>query len=119
MGWLAVPRDWLAAFGEIARFCGRVAGLVYSGRVLTFFGESLRQAGILSAGSAVVIWGTVFILDLQCGLGLGRSDRLGLRSDDRDSLGLGGRRRLALRFRARWTCHSGAPDSGATRRLPL
>src|SRR5437764_11443413 len=68
MGWLAVPRDWLAAFGEIARFCGRVAGLVYSGRVLTFFGESLRQAGILSAGSAVVIWGTVFILDLQCGL---------------------------------------------------
>ena len=24
-GWLAVPRDWLASLGEIARFCGRIA----------------------------------------------------------------------------------------------
>jgi phospholipid/cholesterol/gamma-HCH transport system permease protein len=68
MGWLAVPRDWLSSFGEIARFGGRIMGLVYSGRVLTFFGETLRQAGILILGSAVVIWGTVFILGLQCGL---------------------------------------------------
>jgi phospholipid/cholesterol/gamma-HCH transport system permease protein len=68
MGWLAVPLDWLGSLGEIARFCGRVMGLVYSGRVLGFFGESLRQAGILILGSAVVIWGTVFILGLQCGL---------------------------------------------------
>jgi phospholipid/cholesterol/gamma-HCH transport system permease protein len=68
MGWLAVPRDWLSSFGEIARFGGRIVGLVYSGRVLTFFGETLRQAGILILGSAVVIWGTVFILGLQCGL---------------------------------------------------
>ena len=67
-GWLAIPRDWLASFGEIARFCGRVMGLVYSGRVFTFFGETLRQAGILILGSAIVIWGTVFILGLQCGL---------------------------------------------------
>ena len=62
------PRDWFSSLGEIARFCGRVMGLVYSGRVFTFFGESLRQAGILILGSAVVIWGTVFILGLQCGL---------------------------------------------------
>jgi phospholipid/cholesterol/gamma-HCH transport system permease protein len=68
MGWLAVPRDWLSSFGEIARFCGRIMGLVYSGRVFTFFGEALRQAGILILGSALVIWGTVFILGLQCGL---------------------------------------------------
>jgi phospholipid/cholesterol/gamma-HCH transport system permease protein len=68
MSWLAVPRDWLSSLGEIGRFCGRVMGLVYSGRVFTFFGESLRQAGILILGSAIVIWGTVFILGLQCGL---------------------------------------------------
>src|SRR5436190_8085408 len=68
MSWLAIPRDWLAAFGEIARFCGRVAGLVFSGRVFTFFGESLRQAGILITGSAIVIWGLTFILGLQCGI---------------------------------------------------
>ena len=67
-GWLAVPRDWLASLGEIARFCGRIMGLVYSGRVLQFFGEALRQAGILILGSTIVIWGLVFILGLQCGI---------------------------------------------------
>jgi phospholipid/cholesterol/gamma-HCH transport system permease protein len=66
--WLEVPRGWLDSLGEIARFGSRVAGLVYSGRVLRFFGESLRQAGILILGSALVIWGTVFILGLQCGI---------------------------------------------------
>ena len=67
-GWLAVPRDWLASLGDIARFSGRVMGLVYSGRVLKFFGESLRQAGILILGSTIVIWGLVFILGLTCGI---------------------------------------------------
>jgi phospholipid/cholesterol/gamma-HCH transport system permease protein len=67
-GWLAVPRDWLASLGEIARFGGRVMGLVYSGRVFHFFGEALRQAGILILGSALVIWGLTFILGLQCGI---------------------------------------------------
>ena len=43
-------------------------GLVYSGRVFTFFGESLRQAGLLITGSAIVIWGLTFILGLQCGI---------------------------------------------------
>src|SRR5258705_12109570 len=43
-------------------------GLVYSGRVLQFFGEALRQAGILILGSTIVIWGLVFILGLQCGI---------------------------------------------------
>ncbi len=68
IGWLDVPRGWLDAFGEIARFGSRVAGLVYSGRVLRFFGESLRQGGILILGSALIIWAFVFILGLQCGL---------------------------------------------------
>jgi len=66
--WLAVPQAWLDSMGEIARFGSRVAGLVYSGRVLRFFGEGLRQAGILILGSAAVIWATVFILGLQCGI---------------------------------------------------
>ena len=68
IGWLDAPRGWLDSFGELARFGSRVAGLVYSGRVLKFFGESIRQAGILILGSALVIWAFVFILGLQCGL---------------------------------------------------
>jgi phospholipid/cholesterol/gamma-HCH transport system permease protein len=67
-GWLDVPRDWLDSFGEIARFGTRVMGQVLSGRAFRFFGEGLRQAGILIFGSAVVVWAFVFILGLQCGL---------------------------------------------------
>ena len=68
MGWLSVPKDWLTSLGDIARFGARVMGIVYSGRVLPFFGETLRQAGILILGSAIVIWGLVFILGLTCGI---------------------------------------------------
>ncbi|MEA2155775.1 MAG: phospholipid/cholesterol/gamma-HCH transport system permease protein, partial [Solirubrobacteraceae bacterium] len=46
-GWLAIPRDWIANFGEIAKFSGRIMGQVYSFKVFRFFGEALRQAGIL------------------------------------------------------------------------
>src|ERR671916_2290159 len=67
-GWLAVPRDWLASLGEIARFGGDVMGRVYSGRVFQFFGEALRQTGILILGSALVIWGLIFFLGLTCGI---------------------------------------------------
>jgi phospholipid/cholesterol/gamma-HCH transport system permease protein len=67
-GWLAVPRDWLASMGDIVRFGARVIGLVYSGRVMQFFGEALRQAGILILGSTLVIWGLVFVLGLTCGI---------------------------------------------------
>jgi phospholipid/cholesterol/gamma-HCH transport system permease protein len=65
---LSTPRGWLDAFGEIARFGSRIAGQVVSGRVFQFFGESLRQSGILILGSALIIWAFVFILGLQCGL---------------------------------------------------
>jgi len=68
IGWLDLPRGWLDSFGEMGRFGSRVAALVLSGRVLRYFGESLRQAGILVLGSALIVWGFVFILGLQCGL---------------------------------------------------
>ena len=42
MGWLAVPKDWIASFGDIAKFCARVMGEVYSLKVFKFFGEALR-----------------------------------------------------------------------------
>jgi phospholipid/cholesterol/gamma-HCH transport system permease protein len=68
MGWLSVPKDWIASFGEIAKFGARVIGETLGGRVFKFFGEALRQAGILILGSALVIWGLGFILGLTCGL---------------------------------------------------
>jgi phospholipid/cholesterol/gamma-HCH transport system permease protein len=66
--WLAVPKDWISSFGDIAKFMAKVMGEVYSLRVMKFFGESLRQAGILILGSAIVIWGLAFILGLTCGI---------------------------------------------------
>jgi phospholipid/cholesterol/gamma-HCH transport system permease protein len=65
---LAAPRGWIVSGGEIAGFAGRVMAGVFSGRVLRFFAETLRQAGILILGSALVIWGLAFILGLQCGI---------------------------------------------------
>ncbi|HEX2127253.1 MAG TPA: ABC transporter permease [Thermoleophilaceae bacterium] len=67
-GWLSVPRDWITFFGDIAKFCARVVGDVFNLRVFRFFGEALRQAGILILGSALVIWGLAFIIGLQCGI---------------------------------------------------
>src|SRR5436190_1054176 len=68
LSWLALPREWIESFGALARFGGRVLGDVYRGRVLRFFGESLRQAGILILSSTIVICGLVFIIGLQCGI---------------------------------------------------
>ena len=68
MGWLAVPKDWIASFGEIVKFCSRIVVEVFNGRVLRFFGEALRQAGILILSSTLVIWGLIFIIGLQCGI---------------------------------------------------
>jgi phospholipid/cholesterol/gamma-HCH transport system permease protein len=66
--WLAVPRDWLASFGEIVRFCGTVVAEVLTLKVFRFFGEALRQAGVLILSSTLVIWGLIFIIGLQCGI---------------------------------------------------
>jgi phospholipid/cholesterol/gamma-HCH transport system permease protein len=68
MGWLAVPRDWLAASGEMGKFFGRMFRDVFTLRVFRFFGETLRQAGVLILSSTIVIWGLVFIIGLQCGI---------------------------------------------------
>jgi phospholipid/cholesterol/gamma-HCH transport system permease protein len=59
---------WIAAFGDVARFSARVVVHIADLRVLRFFGETLRQAGILILGSALVIWGLAFVLGLQCGI---------------------------------------------------
>jgi phospholipid/cholesterol/gamma-HCH transport system permease protein len=67
-GWLAIPRDWIASFGEISKFCGKILGYVYTLRVFRFFGEALRQSGILIISSTLVIWGLVFITGLECGI---------------------------------------------------
>jgi phospholipid/cholesterol/gamma-HCH transport system permease protein len=66
---LAVPREWLAATGEIGRFTGGIVRDVWSLRVFRFFGETLRQSGILIVGSTGVIWGLVFLIGLgPCGI---------------------------------------------------
>ena len=66
---LALPREWLEAAGEIGRFTAGIVREVWSLQVMRFFGESLRQAGILIVGSTAVIWGLVFITGLgTCGI---------------------------------------------------
>jgi phospholipid/cholesterol/gamma-HCH transport system permease protein len=66
--WLAIPRDWIASFGEIVRFCSTVVAEVFTLKVFRFFGEALRQAGLLILSSTLVIWGLIFIIGLQCGI---------------------------------------------------
>jgi phospholipid/cholesterol/gamma-HCH transport system permease protein len=66
---LALPREWLAGTGELGGFMGEVLRDVWSLRVFKFFGETLRQSGILIVGSTGVIWGLVFINGLgPCGI---------------------------------------------------
>jgi phospholipid/cholesterol/gamma-HCH transport system permease protein len=68
-GMLALPREWLGTSGELGGFIGTTIWEVLSGRVLRFFGEALRQAGILIVGSTGVIWGLVFFVGLgPCGV---------------------------------------------------
>jgi phospholipid/cholesterol/gamma-HCH transport system permease protein len=66
---LAMPRQWLAATGEIGRFTAIIVREVWGLQVLRFFGEALRQAGILIVGSTAVIWALVFLNGLgTCGI---------------------------------------------------
>src|SRR5258708_34905327 len=67
-GVLAGPRDWIESAGEIGKFCGRVVAHVYGLRVFRFFGEALRQSGILILSSTLVIWGLVSTIGLQGGM---------------------------------------------------
>jgi phospholipid/cholesterol/gamma-HCH transport system permease protein len=65
---LALPREWLAATGEIGRFTGNIVRDVWGLRVFRFFGEALRQSGILIISSTLIIWALVFIIGLECGI---------------------------------------------------
>jgi phospholipid/cholesterol/gamma-HCH transport system permease protein len=65
----SMPREWVTSTGEIARFTGEIVRDVWSLRVFRFFGETLRQSGILIISSTLVIWGLVFIIGLgTCGV---------------------------------------------------
>jgi phospholipid/cholesterol/gamma-HCH transport system permease protein len=64
-----MSREWVTSTGEIARFTGNIVRDVWSLRVFRFFGETLRQSGILIISSTLVIWGLVFIIGLgTCGV---------------------------------------------------
>src|ERR1700749_5191874 len=64
----ATPRGWIESFGEIVKFTSKIVGEVLRLKVLKFFGEALRQSGILIVSSTLVIWGLVFIIGLECGV---------------------------------------------------
>jgi phospholipid/cholesterol/gamma-HCH transport system permease protein len=64
-----MPREWVADAGEIVGFAGNVSRDVWGLRVFRFFGEALRQSGIMIVSSTLVIWGLVFIIGLNtCGI---------------------------------------------------
>ncbi len=62
------PREWLSSLGELGRFTADVMRRVWSFQMLRFFGEALRQSGILIVSSTLVIWGLVFSIGLLCGI---------------------------------------------------
>ena len=68
MSFVATPKGWVESSGEIFKFTGKIVKEVLTLKVLKFFGETLRQAGILIVSSTLVIWGLVFIIGLQCGI---------------------------------------------------
>ncbi|MGI8863272.1 MAG: ABC transporter permease [Solirubrobacteraceae bacterium] len=64
----ATPKGWVESFGEMIKFTSKIVGEVFRLRVFRFFGETLRQSGILIVSSTIVIWGLVFIIGLECGV---------------------------------------------------
>jgi phospholipid/cholesterol/gamma-HCH transport system permease protein len=64
----ATPKGWIESFGEIVKFMYLVVKDIFTGRVFKFFGETLRQSGILIVSSTLVIWGLVFIIGAECGI---------------------------------------------------
>ncbi len=67
-GLLELPRYWLGSLGDISAFLARVLRHVFGLRVFGFFGEALRQSGILIVSSTIVIWGLVFLTGAECGI---------------------------------------------------
>jgi phospholipid/cholesterol/gamma-HCH transport system permease protein len=65
----ALLYERVSSAGEIAGFTANIVRDVWGLRVLRFFGETLRQAGVLIVGSTLFIWGLVFITGLgTCGI---------------------------------------------------
>ncbi len=60
--------DGMEAIGSGWRFSLRVVGSIFRGSVLKYFGEALRQAGVLITGSMLIVLGLVFVLGAQCGI---------------------------------------------------
>lgn len=56
----------LAEFGRMAAFAGR--SIISVGTVWRYAAEVLRQASFLITGSALVIFGMLFVIGLECGL---------------------------------------------------
>jgi phospholipid/cholesterol/gamma-HCH transport system permease protein len=65
---MTVVGDWMEASGFAGRFTGRVWWSVVRGQVLRYFGEALRQAGVLITGSMLIVLGLVFVLGAECGI---------------------------------------------------
>ena len=65
MAWIRGP---LESFGDMVLFAVRCYKGIFGLRVMRFFGETLRQAGVLVVGSVGIILMLVFILGLQCGI---------------------------------------------------
>ena len=96
----AAPKGWVESFGDLVKFGGRMLGEVFSLKVLNFFGEALRQAGILIVSSTLVIWGLVFITGLVAELG---SMKISDEIDALEVMGISAMRFLcATRLLAAW-----------------
>jgi phospholipid/cholesterol/gamma-HCH transport system permease protein len=61
-------RSATEGMGTQVKFFADIYREIFSLRVFNFFGETLRQAGVLIVSSTLVIWGLVFIIGLQCGI---------------------------------------------------
>ncbi len=65
---LRLPDTPITSFGWMLKFFWRMLLGVWSGRVLRFVGESVRQAGTLITGSLFVILGLCVALGLETGV---------------------------------------------------
>jgi phospholipid/cholesterol/gamma-HCH transport system permease protein len=65
---IAIPVEWVESTGSFVKFVAQVLREVVGLRVFRFFGEALRQAGVLIVGSTLIIWGLVFIAGAECGV---------------------------------------------------
>jgi phospholipid/cholesterol/gamma-HCH transport system permease protein len=65
---MIVARNWVIAFGRTLEFFAAILRGIFTGRVVRFTGEALRQAGILITGSVLIVLGLVAILGAECGI---------------------------------------------------